>query len=306
MIPKEVLKKIRRIQITTSRMVSDVFAGQYQSVFKGRGMEFDEVREYQPGDEIRSIDWNVTARTGHPYVKKFVEERELTVMLLLDMSASSAFGTVKQLKSQLAAELCSVLAFSAIKNNDRVGFIAFSDRIEKFIPARKGLSHVLRVIREALYLKPQGKKTDISAALEYLNRVTARKTVAFVLSDFYGTGGVLKPKSGNGYNEDLKKSLSIANKRHDVIAVTITDRREFELPNVGIIKLEDAENNKQYLVDTTNSALREEYNKNSLAMFSSRKKLFRSVNMDNIDVRTDIPYEKSLFAFFRARERRMR
>lgn len=306
MIPKEVLKKIRRIQITTSRMVSDVFAGQYQSVFKGRGMEFDEVREYQPGDEIRSIDWNVTARTGHPYVKKFVEERELTVMLLLDMSASSMFGTVKQLKSQLAAELCSVLAFSAIKNNDRVGFIAFSDRIEKFIPARKGLSHVLRVIREALYLKPQGKKTDISAALEYLNRVTTRKTVAFVLSDFYASAGALKPKTGNGYNEDLKKSLSIANKRHDVIAVTITDRREFELPNAGIIKLEDAENNKQYLVDTTNSALREEYNKNSLAMFSSRKKLFRSVNMDNIDVRTDMPYEKSLFAFFRTREKRMR
>ena len=190
-------------------MVMDVFAGQYQSVFKGKGMEFDEVREYQPGDEIRSIDWNVTARTGHPYIKKFVEERELTVMLILDMSASCFFGTVKQLKMRLAAEICSVLAFSAIKNNDKAGLIIFTDKVEKFIPARKGIRHVLRVIREALYFKPKGKTTNLNAALEYLNKVTTRKTVTFIISDFYSSA--------------FKKMLSAANKRHDIIAITITD-----------------------------------------------------------------------------------
>jgi uncharacterized protein (DUF58 family) len=239
MIPREILKKIRRIQITTSRMVADVFAGQYQSVFKGKGMEFYEVREYLPGDEIRSIDWNVTARMGNPYVKKFVEERELTVMLLLDMSLSCYFGSVRQLKSQLAAELCSVLAFSAIQNNDKIGLIAFTDRIEKFIPPRKGLTHVLRVIREALYFKPQGRGTDIPKAIEYLNRVTTRKTVTFIISDFY--------------SREFKKALSIANKRHDIIAITITDPREINLPNIGIIKLEDAETQNSYLIDTSDS-----------------------------------------------------
>ena len=179
MIPKEILKRIRKIQITTSRMVTDVFAGQYQSVFKGRGMEFYEVREYLPGDEIRTIDWNVTARMGHPYVKKFVEERELTVMLMLDTSMSCQFGSIKQTKIQFAAELCSILALSAIKNNDKVGLIIFTDRIEKFIPPRKGVRHVLRVIREALYYKPKGKGTDISQALQYLTRITKRKTISF-------------------------------------------------------------------------------------------------------------------------------
>ena len=185
MIPAEVLRNIRRIQITTTRMVLDVFAGQYKSVFKGMGMEFQEVREYMPGDEIRSIDWNVTARMGRPYVKKFVEERELTVMLLLDASESCRFGSVKKLKNQIAAELCSVLAFSAIQNNDRVGLIIFTDRIEKFIPPHKGLRHVLRVIREALYFKPEGKGTDISGALDYLSRVAKRRTISFVISDFF-------------------------------------------------------------------------------------------------------------------------
>lgn len=185
MIPKEILKKVRRIEITTSRMVTDIFAGQYQSVFKGKGIEFDEVREYQAGDDIRSIDWNVTARMGHPFIKKFVEERELTVMLVLDVSMSSRFGSTKQLKSQLAAELCSILAFSAIKNNDKVGLIIFTDRIEKFIPPRKGPRHVLRVVREALYNVPQGRKTNISAAVEYLNRVMKRRAVTFIISDFW-------------------------------------------------------------------------------------------------------------------------
>ena len=292
MIPREILQNIRRIQITTSRMVTDVFAGQYQSVFKGKGMEFEEVREYLPGDEIRSIDWNVTARMGHPYIKKFVEERELTVMLMLDMSPSCYFGTVKQLKMQLAAEVCSLLAFSAIRNNDKVGFIAFTDKVEKFIPARKGMRHVLRVIREALYFKPSGGGTDITLALEYLNRVTTRKTVTFIISDFYASG--------------FKKMLAVANKRHDIVAITITDPREMELPNLGIIKLDDPETQKSFMVDTADTGLRREYAQNAYNRLKERKALFSSVNVDSIDVRTDIPYSQSLFRFFRARERRAR
>lgn len=309
MLPKEILKKIRRIEITTSRVVSDIFAGQYQSVFKGKGMEFEEVREYLPGDEIRSIDWNVTARMGHPYVKKFVEERELTVMLVLDMSASCMFGTVKQLKSQLAAELCSVLAFSAIKNNDRVGLIAFTDRIEKFIPPRKGLSHVLRVIREALYFKARGKGTDIPQALEYLNRVTARKTVCFVISDFYpgpAVSGGLKGPGTVDYAPDFKRALSVANKRHDVVAVTINDPREFALADIGIVRLYDPETMAEFLVDTSDQRVRDEYRENSARHLKGRALMFRSVGVDNIDIRTDVPYTRSIYAFFRSRERRRR
>lgn len=292
MIPKEVLKNIRRIQITTARMVTDVFAGQYQSVFKGKGMEFEEVREYQPGDEIRSIDWNVTARMGNPYIKKFVEERELTVMLMLDMSPSSFFGTRNQLKMQLAAEICSLLAMAAIKNNDKVGFIAFTDKIEKFIPARKGLRHVLRIISEALYFKPQGKGTDLNAALEYLNKITTHKTVTFVISDFYAP--------------DFKKMLAISNKRHDIVALTITDPRELELIDVGIVKLEDLESGRNFMVDTSDLNLRERYAQNAQKRQKDREMLFRSINVDTIDVRTDTPYAQSLFRFFRSRERRLR
>ena len=272
-------------------MVTDVFAGQYESIFKGRGIEFDEVREYLPGDEIRSIDWNVTARMGHPYVKKFVEERELTIMLILDMSPSSYFGTVKQLKMQLAAEICSLLALSAIRNNDKVGFIAFTDRVEKFVPPRKGLRHVLRVIREALYFKPSGRGTDINAALEYLNKVSSHRTVAFVISDFYAP--------------DFKKTLSISNKRHDIVAITITDPKELELPPLGLLQLEDPETNKIFTLDTSNKKLRREYSDNANKRIKARTALFNSVSVDSIDVRTDVPYAQSLFKFFRARERRM-
>jgi uncharacterized protein (DUF58 family) len=290
MIPKEVLQKIRRIQITTSRMVTDVFAGHYHSVFKGQGMEFEEVREYQPGDDIRSIDWNVTARTGRPFIKKFMEERELTVMLLLDMSGSTYFGSVNKLKRHLAAELCSLLAMSAIKNNDRVGLIAFTDRIEKFIPPRKGLSHVLRIIRDALYFEPEGKTTDVSGALEYLSRVTSRSTVTFILSDFY--------------DEDFKKPLSVASRRHDLVAMSITDPRETALPDVGIINLEDPETGESFLLDTSSAGVRKEYRANSLRVFDERQKLFRSVSVDHIDIRTDVPYTQELYRFFRMRERR--
>ena len=290
MIPKEVLQKIRRIQITTSRMVTDVFAGHYQSVFKGQGMEFEEVREYQPGDDIRSIDWNVTARTGRPFIKKFMEERELTVMLLLDMSGSTYFGSVNKLKRHLAAELCSLLAMSAIKNNDRVGLIAFTDRIEKFIPPRKGLSHVLRIIRDALYFEPEGKTTDVSGALEYLSRVTSRSTVTFILSDFY--------------DEHFKKPLSVACRRHDIVAMSITDPRERLLPDIGIINLEDPETGESFLLDTSSAAVRKDYRANSLRVFDERQKLFRSVSVDHVDIRTDVPYTQELYRFFRMRERR--
>ncbi len=290
MISKEILKKIRRIQIITSRMVTDVFCGQYQSVFKGQGMEFDEVRQYQPGDEIRSIDWNVTARMGHPFVKKFVEERELTVMVLLDMSKSSCFGTVNKTKNEIAAEICSVIALSAIKNNDKVGFLAFTDRVEKFIPPRKGLPHVLRVIREALYFKPQGRGTNISGTLEYLNKVINRSTVVFIISDFY--------------DKDFKKSLSIANKRHDCIAITLTDPKEINLPNIGLVQFMDPETQRSFLVDTSDPGVRKEFRGNSKKKIDEREKMFRSLNVDSIDVRTDIPYHKSLFKFFKMREKR--
>lgn len=291
MIPKEVLNKIHRIQITTSRMVTDAFAGHYQSVFKGQGMEFSEVREYQPGDDIRSIDWNVTARSNRPFVKKFMEERELTIMLLLDISRSSSFGTVNVLKSQLAAELSSVLAMSAIKNNDKIGLIAFSDRIEKFVPPKKGLSHVLRIIREALYFTPEGRGTDIPLALQYLSRVTHRKTVTFLISDFY--------------SEVYEKPLSIANRMHDIIALTITDPREIDLPDIGIINLEDAETGETFLFDTSSHQAREEYRLNSIRLLNERKRVFGSINVDHIDIRTDIPYPRELYRFFRMRERRV-
>jgi uncharacterized protein (DUF58 family) len=291
MIPKELLKNIRRIQITTSRMVTDAFAGHYHSVFKGRGMEFDEVREYQPGDDIRSIDWNVTARTGHPFIKKFVEERELTLMLLLDMSRSSYFGTVSKLKRHLSSEICSLLALSAIKNNDKAGLIIFTDRIEKFVPPRKGLSHVLRIIRETLYHKPEGKGTDIPVALEYLSRVINRSSVAFVISDFYAKG--------------YEKSLSIVNRRHDVIAISITDPRETDLPDIGIVNLEDAETGRNFMLDTSSSSVRSKYRTNALRIFEERQKIFRSTNIDHVDIHTDMPYAMELYKFFRMRERRI-
>lgn len=290
MIPKEIIKKIQRIQIYTNRMVSDVFAGEYQSVFRGRGMEFDEVREYQPGDEVRDIDWNVTARMGRPYVKKFVEERELTVMLLVDASASSQFGTRRQFKSELAAELCAVLAFSAIRNKDKVGLIIFTDRIEKFVPPAKGSRHVLRVIREVLYFKPAGKKTDIPLALEYLNKVTRHRTVAFLVSDFQASG--------------YKRALRIANKRHDLIAVMITDPREKEFPPVGLIRLQDAESGEEILIDSRDENLRRLYQNRNREQENDTRKLFQGSSVDCIRVSTDTPYITELMRFFRLRERR--
>lgn len=290
MIPEDILKKIRRIDIRTRHMVNDVLGGQYESVFKGQGMEFEEVREYQPGDEIRSIDWNVTARMGRPFLKKYVEERELTVMLLLDASASTTFGSVKQRKGELSAELCAVIAFSAIKNNDKVGLIIFTDRIEKYVPPQKGRRHVLRVISEALSFEPDGRGTDIAAALEYLNRVTIRRTVAFLISDFLAA--------------DYERSLQIANRRHDVIALTITDPRELELPNVGILELEDAETGEKIQIDTKVRRVREAFQRLASEKAQQKSRMLRSANVDTINVFTDKPYIEPLLKFFRMRERR--
>jgi uncharacterized protein (DUF58 family) len=291
MLPKEIIKKIRRIQITTNRMVSDVFAGEYQSVFKGRGMEFDEVREYQPGDEVRDIDWNVTARYGRPFIKKFVEEREQTVMLLVDASGSSRFGCRDRFKSELAAELCAVLAFSAIRNKDKVGLIIFTDRIEKFVPPAKGSRHVLRVIREVLYFQPEGEGTDISLALDYLNRVTRRRSIAFLVSDF----------EADGY----EKTLTIANKRHDMIAVIVKDPRERELPPVGLINLRDAETGEDCLVDTSDTNLRQQYREEEERKEEATVKLLRGGGIDFMRVSTDQPYVPELMRFFKRRERKI-
>jgi len=291
MIPKDIIRKVRRIQITTSRKVTDIFAGQYQSVFKGVGMEFDEVREYIPGDEIRSIDWNVTARTGIPHIKKFSEERELTIMLLLDVSMSCRFGTKERLKSDIAAEICSVIAFSAIQNNDNVGMLTFTDRVEKFIPPRKGLRHVLRVIREALYNEPKGTRTDINNILEHLNNQTSRRTITFLISDF------LAP--------DFKKTLGITNKRHDVVAVNIMDPSENSLPEAGIVDLHDAETGESFLADTQDPELRKVFKDEADDRLEKMQKMFRSVNVDSVDIFTDKSYVEPLIKFFRTREKRL-
>ena len=300
MIPKELFQKVRRIQITTSRLVSDIFAGQYHSVFKGQGMEFDEVREYQFGDDIRSIDWNVTARTGHVFVKKYMEERELTVMLLVDVSFSCRFATVNQLKSKLAAEIASVLAFSAIRNNDKVGLIVFTDKIEKFIPPRKGVKHVLRVVREVLYFEPQHRTTNIAQALEFLSQVTRRKTVAFLISDFFEPGAAGKEGQGPEY----KKAMAIANRRHDLIAITLNDPREVELPACGLVTLKDAETGEVAVVDTFNARVRERYRQDALNRINQRGRIFNSLGMDHIDVATDEPYADALVRFFLQRRKR--
>ncbi|MCP5005879.1 MAG: DUF58 domain-containing protein [Planctomycetes bacterium] len=292
MIPKEILKKVKQIQIRSSRLVNDVLAGEYVSVFKGRGMEFEEVREYQFGDDIRSIDWNVTARLGHPYIKRFAEERELTIMFLVDLSSSGKFGSVRQFKNEITTEACALLALSAVRNNDKVGLILFTDRIEKFVPPKKGKTHVLRLIREVLYFKPEGTGTDISIALEYLIKITKRKTVSFLMSDF------LTP--------DFEHTLRIANKRHDMIAVSITDPRELEIPNVGFIKLKDAETGKTTLIDTSNKKLRSAFFKQNTENIQERKKMLRAIGVDMIALRTDSSYVEPIMSFFRMREKRLR
>lgn len=290
MLTSEQIKAVRKIQIRTSHLVSDLFAGQYQSVFKGHGMEFAEVRQYMPGDDVRTIDWNVTARTGAPHVKRFTEERELTVMLLVDASASTHFGTVKQLKSEMAAELAALFAFSAITNNDKVGLVMFSDHVELALPPKKGTRHVLRVIREVLSFSPQGRGTDVSAALEHLNHASKRRCVTFVISDFLDTRARL--------------ALKIANRRHDVIAVVLDDPRDLSLPDVGLVELEDAERGDRILIDTGDPRVRRDFEKRAQQARRERDRMLRGVDVDAITVRTDRPYTEALLRFFHMRERR--
>ena len=290
MVPKEVLRKITRIEIRTKRLVNDLFSGEYHSTFKGQGMEFEEVRQYEPGDDIRLIDWNVTARTGYPHIKKFREERELSVVLLVDASSSGKFGTRERFKSETAAELCALLAFSAIKNNDKVGLIIFTDKIEKFVPPKKGRGHVLRLIREILFFEPEGIRTDISGALEYFNKVIRRKSVVFLVSDFL---------SANFY-----KPLQIANNKHDVIAIKISDPRETSFDNIGLIELEDAETGEVFMIDTSSREFRKEFSARAEEDNLALKKGFQMINMDFISIRTDQSYIVPLISFFKMREKR--
>ncbi len=289
---RELLKKVRRIEIKTRHAVNDVFAGRYHSVFKGRGMEFEEVREYSPGDDIRAIDWNVTARTGVPHIKKFVEEREMTVMLLVDISGSNNFGSARQLKRDLAAEVAAMLAFSATRNKDRIGLILFSDRVEKYIPPSKGTSaHVLRLIREVLYHTPQSTQTNAQPALDFLNHTTSHKAVTFLISDFI-------------FPLECEKSLKITARRHDLIAVAITDRHECSWPKAGLIEWQDPESGLRTLVDTSSTAVRSAL---LLAQEERRETLHRSLRragIDTIELFTGEPYDKAFMKFFRKRTQR--
>ncbi|MEW5700839.1 MAG: DUF58 domain-containing protein [Candidatus Zixiibacteriota bacterium] len=290
MLPKDLIAQIRRIEIRTNRLVNDLFGGEYHSVFKGQGMEFEEVREYLPGDDIRLIDWNVTARAGAPFVKKFREERELLVMLLVDLSASGHFGTVARAKNQVAAETAAILAFSAIKNNDKVGMIVFTDQIELYIPPQKGRSHVLRLIREILYFTPQHTGTDIAQALEFFGRVTRRKSVAFLISDFLDKG--------------WERPISIAHRRHDLIAVQVQDPRERNWVDVGLIELEDFETGRRQIVDTSDPAARRAFERTVTVADARRQRYFDSIKLDTVTVATDGSSADALVRFFRQRERR--
>ena len=290
MIPTEMLKKIRRIELRTSRTVNDVLAGQYHSAFKGRGMEFEEVRQYQIGDDVRTIDWNVSARVGEPHVKIFREERELTVMLIVDLSASQSFGTNVQEKRELVAELGATLALSAIRNNDKVGLICFTDRIELFVPPRKGPRHVLRVIRELLAHEPQGRGTDIAGAMEYLNRVQKRKCTAFLISDFIDSG--------------FETSMQIAHRRHDLVAVDVGDRWEDELPRIGLVELEDNETGERIVLDTNSAAARAAYAALTRERELAMDTWMRRAKIDRLPLSTGEYYVESLSRFFKRREAR--
>ena len=287
---KELLKKVRQLEIRTRGLVNQVFSGEYHSVFKGRGMEFSEVREYQPGDEIRTIDWNVTARLNHPFVKIFEEERELTVMLLVDMSGSQFFGSQTALKRDVAVELSAILAFSAMKNNDKVGAILFTDEIERFIPPRKGKTHALRIVRELLSFEPRSTKTSLDVGLQYLNRVQKKRSIVFLLSDFLDQG--------------YEQALRIAGKRHDLVGIVLTDPREQRLPKVGLMTFRDAETGRQQWVDTSNPRVRNAHAAFWNAMQQRRRSLFVKSKLDAVEIRLDQPTMKPLTDFFRRRERR--
>lgn len=291
MLPKELIRRIRKLEIRTRKVVSTMLAGQYHSVFKGRGMAFSEVRQYQPGDEIRTIDWNVTARMNEAYVKVFAEERELTVMLLVDVSASQDFGSRGRSKEEICAEVAAQIAFSAIANNDRVGMILFSDRIEKVIPPKKGRTHVLRVVSDILSQKPTGKGTDLRVGLNYLSRVSKRKAVTFLVSDFL--------------TQDYEKALRIVSRRHDLVPVVISDPLEEQFPRLGLVDLEDPETGERVLVDTSDPFVRGEFEKTMAAAREERRKLFKKLELDSVELRAGEDYSNALVRFFRVRSRRL-
>ena len=309
MIPREIIKKIRQIELRTNRVVTETLAGAYHSVFKGQGMNFDEVREYQPGDDVRAIDWNVTARMNHPFIKKFIEERELTLMLLVDVSGSGLFGSRGQSKRELAAEIASVLAFSAIRNNDKVGLLLYTDEVEKYIPPRKGRGHVLRVIREVLYYEPRRRGTNLVHALEFMGRVLPHKAICAVTSDFLTNTTADSENEPAGGNAGLlpratQTALRMANRRHDVVAFQVSDHYELQLPALGRLIFEDAETGEVLEVNTGSAtsraafALRQERNQELLA------RQMRGAGVDTIQLRTDQPYGAALGRFFQNREKR--
>jgi uncharacterized protein (DUF58 family) len=316
MIPREILKKIRQIELRTTRLVTETLGGQYHSVFKGQGMNFEEVREYQPGDDVRSIDWNVTARMTHPFVKKYVEERELTLMLLVDLSGSGLFGSGAQTKRELAAEIASVLAFSAIRNNDKVGLILFTEEVEKYIPPKKGRRHVLRVIREILLFQPAKRGTRFSEALDVLNRLARRHAIVVVISDFLfeqrpssGRGGAAQPGAGSlspVLGPGSMPALRQTNRRHDVIAIQVVDRFELELPPLGRLVLTDAETGELLEINTRDARKRRDFAARRARHQQEMLRLLRSAGIDTIEVRTDQPYAAALGRFFETREKRRR
>lgn len=288
MISSDILKKVKRIELATRRLVNEIMAGSYHSTFKGRGMEFEEVREYQPGDDVRTIDWNVTARTGIPYIKTFKEERELSVMLVVDLSGSTSFGSKEQTKGELAAELCALLAFSAIKNNDRVGLLIFTDKVEKYIPPKKGKNHVLRVIREILYFKPQNTGTNIPAAVEHLMQMLKRKSVVFLISDFIS-------------HQPIKRPLAVLNQKHDLIAMHISDKREFAIPPLGFVEFCDPETGKSLIVDTYDPVFRIAF-QDKIELYNQEvSNGFKQLKIDVANITTDQSYIEPIIQLFQKR-----
>lgn len=290
MLPTEVLQAVRRIEIKTKALIDSIMGGEYRTAFKGNGMEFAEVRSYMAGDDVRSIDWNVTARMDEPYVKRNMEERELTVLLAIDISGSGNFGTVKQFKSEMIAELGALLAFSAIRNNDKVGLVLFTDKVEKFIPPKKGRNHTLQIIREILYFEPESKKSDINSTLAHLNQIQKKKSVIFLISDFRA--------------KNYEKALAVTAKKHDVVAISTDDPREAELPNIGFIELLDSETGKRVLVDTGSRKVREKYRDIELKRVEERDAIFKKRKIDFLPITTETGYIEPLVRFFNKRERR--
>jgi uncharacterized protein (DUF58 family) len=300
-VSRDILRQVRLIELRTRGLVNAIFGGEYQSVFRGQGMEFSEVREYEPGDDVRNIDWNVTARTGQPYIKKHVEERELTVLLLVDLSGSEQFGTRGRFKGELAAELAAVLALSAIGNNDRVGLVIFSDHVEHVVPPRKGRRHALRLIRDLLAFRPRGRGTDIAAALDYAARVLPHRGIVFLMSDF-----VPRQDATAADRAQWEKTLRLVSRRHDVIAIAISDPAELDLPDVGLVAVEDPESGAITFVNTGGTGMREVFGATLARERIETRRLFRRLGVDEIEVRTDQPYVRPLLAFFRRRERQRR